>query len=77
MVPIPCTLVRGEADVPKGRTWPCRTPSCHPCYVSPTGDGEGEEEEEEEQEEKEAKQSHAQRKLKAFGLQVKLFFLTM
>ncbi|KAK2530159.1 Piezo1 [Columba guinea] len=41
------------------------------------GDGEGEEEEEEEQEEKEAKQSHAQRKLKAFGLQVKLFFLTM
>ncbi|XP_064884842.1 piezo-type mechanosensitive ion channel component 1 isoform X1 [Columba livia] len=40
------------------------------------GDGEGELEEEEEQEEKEAKQSHAQRKLKAFGLQVKLFFLT-
>ncbi|XP_065497068.1 piezo-type mechanosensitive ion channel component 1 [Caloenas nicobarica] len=41
------------------------------------GDGEGEEEEEEEQEKEEAKQSHAQRKLKAFGLQVKLFFLTM
>ncbi|KAM9288789.1 piezo-type mechanosensitive ion channel component 1 [Morus bassanus] len=39
--------------------------------------GDGEEEEEEEDEEEEAKQSHAQKKLKAFGLQVKLFFLTM
>ncbi|NXT39329.1 PIEZ1 protein, partial [Pelecanoides urinatrix] len=39
-------------------------------------EGDGEEEEEEEEEE-EAKQSHAQKKLKAFGLQVKLFFLTM
>ncbi|GAB0195409.1 piezo-type mechanosensitive ion channel component 1 [Grus japonensis] len=33
-------------------------------------------EEEEEEEEEEAKQSHAQKKLKAFGLRVKLFFLT-
>ncbi|KAM6057851.1 piezo-type mechanosensitive ion channel component 1 isoform 2-T2 [Chlamydotis macqueenii] len=40
------------------------------------GDGEDEEEEEEEEEEA-AKQSHAQKKLKAFGLRVKLFFLTM
>ncbi|XP_075571208.1 piezo-type mechanosensitive ion channel component 1 [Pelecanus crispus] len=39
-------------------------------------EGDGEEEEEEEEEE-EAKQSHAQKKLKAFGLRVKLFFLTM
>ncbi|XP_074769024.1 piezo-type mechanosensitive ion channel component 1 [Athene noctua] len=38
---------------------------------------EGEGEEEEEEEEEEAKQSHAQKKLKAFGLRVKLFFLTM
>ncbi|XP_067158465.1 piezo-type mechanosensitive ion channel component 1 [Apteryx mantelli] len=38
------------------------------------GDG-GEEEEEEEEEE--AKQSHSREKLKAFGLRVKLFFLTM
>ncbi|NXW58073.1 PIEZ1 protein, partial [Eurystomus gularis] len=38
---------------------------------------EEEVEEEEEEEEEEAKQSHAQRKLKAFGLRVKLFFLTM
>jgi len=28
-------------------------------------------------EEEEAKQSHSQKKLKAFGLRVKLFFLTM
>ncbi|NXL92044.1 PIEZ1 protein, partial [Alectura lathami] len=35
------------------------------------------EEEEEEEEEGEAKQSHSQKKLKAFGLRVKLFFLTM
>ncbi|KAM6325133.1 LOW QUALITY PROTEIN: piezo-type mechanosensitive ion channel component 1 [Podargus strigoides] len=41
------------------------------------GDGEEEEEEEEVEEEEEAKQSHAQKKLKAFGLRVKLFFLTM
>ncbi|NXC41879.1 PIEZ1 protein, partial [Penelope pileata] len=40
-------------------------------------DGEEEEEEEEELEEEETKQSHSQRKLKAFGLRVKLFFLTM
>ncbi|KAM6117865.1 LOW QUALITY PROTEIN: piezo-type mechanosensitive ion channel component 1 [Pterocles gutturalis] len=40
------------------------------------GDGE-EEEEEEEEEDEEAKQSHAQKKLNAFGLRVKLFFLTM
>ncbi|KAM6380837.1 piezo-type mechanosensitive ion channel component 1 isoform 2-T2 [Pluvialis apricaria] len=41
-------------------------------------DGEEEEKEEEEkEEEEEARQSHAQRKLKAFGLRVKLFFLTM
>ncbi|NWR56171.1 PIEZ1 protein, partial [Bucorvus abyssinicus] len=39
-------------------------------------DGEEEEEEEEEKDE-EAKQSHAQRKLKAFGLRVRLFFVTM
>ncbi|XP_021264227.1 piezo-type mechanosensitive ion channel component 1 isoform X2 [Numida meleagris] len=39
-------------------------------------DGEEEEEEEEEKEE-EAKESHSQKKLKAFGLRVKLFFLTM
>ncbi|NXW05209.1 PIEZ1 protein, partial [Fregetta grallaria] len=39
-------------------------------------EGDGEEEEEEEEEE-EAKQSHAQKKLKAFGLRIKLFFLTM
>ncbi|XP_009475763.1 PREDICTED: piezo-type mechanosensitive ion channel component 1 [Nipponia nippon] len=32
---------------------------------------------EQEEEEEEAKQSHAQKKLKAFGLRVKLFFLTM
>ncbi|NWS61966.1 PIEZ1 protein, partial [Chunga burmeisteri] len=38
---------------------------------------EGDGEEEEEEEEEEAKQSHAQKKLKAFGLRVKLFFLTM
>ncbi|PKU33348.1 piezo-type mechanosensitive ion channel component 1 [Limosa lapponica baueri] len=36
-----------------------------------------EEEEENKEEEEEAKQSHAQRKLKAFGLRVKLFFITM
>ncbi|NWS72325.1 PIEZ1 protein, partial [Crotophaga sulcirostris] len=41
------------------------------------GDVEEEEEEEEEQEEEETKQSPAQKKLKAFGLRVKLFFLTM
>ncbi|NXT46801.1 PIEZ1 protein, partial [Pluvianellus socialis] len=42
------------------------------------GDEEDEEKEEEEkEEEEEAKQSHAQRKMKAFGLRVKLFFLTM
>ncbi|XP_072729703.1 piezo-type mechanosensitive ion channel component 1 isoform X2 [Ciconia boyciana] len=39
-------------------------------------EGDGEEEEEEEEEE-EAKQSHAQKKLKDFGLRVKLFFLTV
>ncbi|NXI34064.1 PIEZ1 protein, partial [Galbula dea] len=40
-------------------------------------DGEEEEEEEGGEEEEEAKESHAQKKLKAFGLRVKLFFLTM
>ncbi|XP_042653559.1 piezo-type mechanosensitive ion channel component 1 isoform X2 [Tyto alba] len=40
-------------------------------------EGVGEEGEEEEEEEEEAKQSHARKKLKAFGLQIKLFFLTM
>lgn len=49
-------------------------PGCHPCCASLTGDAE---EEEEEEVEEEAKQSHAQKKLKAFGLRVKLFFLTM
>ncbi|NXS92187.1 PIEZ1 protein, partial [Jacana jacana] len=38
---------------------------------------EKKEEEENKEEEEEAKQSHAQKKLKAFGLRVKLFFLTM
>lgn len=64
--------MRGKAGVPRGggvlgpgRTRPCRSPRC----ASPTGDGEEEEEE--------AKQSHAQRKLKAFGLRVRLFFDTM
>ncbi|KFP72525.1 Piezo-type mechanosensitive ion channel component 1, partial [Acanthisitta chloris] len=42
------------------------------------GDGDGEvEEEKEEEEEDEAEESHAQRKLKAFGLRIKCFFLTM
>ncbi|NXR09505.1 PIEZ1 protein, partial [Semnornis frantzii] len=40
-------------------------------------DEEKEEEEEKKEEEEEAKESHAQRKMKAFGLRVKLFFLTM
>ncbi|NXJ86464.1 PIEZ1 protein, partial [Trogon melanurus] len=40
-------------------------------------EGDGEEEDEEEEEEEEVEQSHAQKKLKAFGLRVKLFFLTM
>ncbi|KAM9625847.1 piezo-type mechanosensitive ion channel component 1 isoform 2-T2 [Morphnus guianensis] len=48
------------------RRWGKKQPEAAP------EEGDGEEEEEEE-----AKQSHAQKKLKAFGLQVKLFFLTM
>lgn len=63
--------MRGKAGVPRGggvlgpgRTQPCRSLRC----ASPTEDGE---------EEEEAKQSHAQRKLKAFGLRVRLFFDTM
>ncbi|XP_023778441.1 piezo-type mechanosensitive ion channel component 1-like [Cyanistes caeruleus] len=39
--------------------------------------GEGGEEEEEEEEEETSEENHAQRKLKAFGLRVKGFFLTM
>ncbi|NWZ55914.1 PIEZ1 protein, partial [Haliaeetus albicilla] len=50
------------------RRWGKKQPEAAP------EEGDGEEEEEEEEE---AKQSHAQKKLKAFGLQVKLFFLTM
>ncbi|XP_074895941.1 piezo-type mechanosensitive ion channel component 1 isoform X2 [Buteo buteo] len=50
------------------RRWGRKQPEAAP------EEGDGEEEEEEEEE---AKQSHAQKKLKAFGLQVKLFFLTM
>ncbi|XP_064016182.1 piezo-type mechanosensitive ion channel component 1 isoform X2 [Pogoniulus pusillus] len=38
---------------------------------------EEDEKKEEEEKEEEAKESHAQRKMKAFGLRVKLFFLTM
>ncbi|XP_042741797.1 piezo-type mechanosensitive ion channel component 1 isoform X1 [Lagopus leucura] len=49
-----------------------------PAAVVEEEDGEEEEgEEEEEEEEEETKQSHSQKKLKAFGLRVKLFFLTM
>ncbi|XP_065601478.1 piezo-type mechanosensitive ion channel component 1 [Cyrtonyx montezumae] len=50
-----------------------------PAAAVEEADGEEEEEggEEEEEEEEEAKQSHSQKKLKAFGLRVKLFFLTM
>lgn len=61
----------GWRDAGAGQDASLQDPGCCPCCASLTGDGEEEEEEEE------AKQSHAQKKLKAFGLQVKLFFLTM
>lgn len=46
---------------------------CHPCCASP----QGVEEEKKEEVEEGSEESHAQRKLKAFGLRVKGFFLSM
>lgn len=47
-------------------------PGCHPHCASLQGG-----EEEEEEKEQVSEQSHAQRKLKKFGLRIKGFFLTM
>ncbi|KAM9374073.1 piezo-type mechanosensitive ion channel component 1 [Phaethornis superciliosus] len=55
----------------KRSMWGKKTPEVTP------EEGAGGEEEEEEEEEEAAEESHAQRKLKAFGLRVKGFFLTM
>lgn len=73
----PAAVVEEGECLELGKMWSCREPGGHPCCLSLTEDGEEEEEGEEEVEEEEAKQSHSQKKLKAFGLRVKLFFLTM
>lgn len=74
----PAAVVEEGEYLELGKMWSGREPDGHPCCLSLTEDGEEEEgEEEEEEEEEETKQSHSQKKLKAFGLRVKLFFLTM
>lgn len=68
--------MRSQAGTPRvlgsGRMWPCRTRAV--THAVPHL--QGVEEEKKEEVEEGSDESHAQRKLKAFGLRVKGFFLS-